>query len=116
VELQNGDEEQMAEQRTATFDIVQQELQEGTTRSYGRELVQTHLRIHHRHRSREDDIRDALHKLDEKGTAARKPGPKRRRKRGGEFIVRGPDWLWCIDGHDKFRNYGIVSDDAVNSL
>ena len=86
----------MAEQRTATFDIVQQELQEGTTRSYGRELVQTHLRIHHRHRSREDDIRDALHKLDEKDTAARKPGPKRRRKRGGEFIVRGPDWLWCI--------------------
>ena len=26
---------------------------------------------------------------------------------GGEFIVRGPDWLWCIYGRDKFRNYGI---------
>jgi hypothetical protein len=112
----NGDEEQKSEQRTATFDIVQQELQEGTVRSYGRELVQTHLRIHHGHRSREDDVRDALHELDEKGTAARKPGPKKRRKRGGEFIVRGPDWLWCIDGHDKFRNYGIGIYAAVDAF
>ena len=70
--------------------------------------MEENLRVHYGNRSREDDIRDALHKLDEKDTAARKPGPKRRRKRGGEFIVRGPDWLWCIDGHDKCRNYGIA--------
>src|SRR5436305_935523 len=78
--------------------------------------MEENLRVHYGDRSREDDIRDALHKLDEKGTAARKPGPKRRRKRGGEFIVRGPDWLWCIDGHDKFRNYGIGIYAAVDAI
>jgi|tagenome__1003787_1003787.scaffolds.fasta_scaffold20898812_2 hypothetical protein len=111
----NNNQEQKAEQRAATFEIVQEELTEGTIRSYGRELVQTHLRIHQGHRAREDDVRDALRKLDEKGTAARKPGPKKRRK-GGEYIVRGPDWLWCIDGHDKFRNYGIGIYAAVDAF
>ena len=55
----------------------------------------------------DNDVRTALRKLDSKGTAMRKPGPRKRRERGGEYIVRGPDWLRCIDGHDKFRNYGI---------
>jgi hypothetical protein len=110
-----GTDEQVKEQRADTFQMVQQELEEGTIRAYGRELVQTHLRIHHAHRAREDDVRDALRKLDSKGTAARKPGPKKR-KRDGEYIVRGPDWLWCIDGHDKFRNYGIGIYAAVDAF
>jgi hypothetical protein len=88
-----ANDKQVADQRVETFEIVQQELDEGTIRAYGRELVQTHLRVHHSHRARENDVRDALHKLDPKGTAARKPGPKKKKKRGGEYIVRGPDWL-----------------------
>lgn len=96
--------------------MVQQELDEGTIRSYGRELVQAHLRVNHAYRACEDDVRYTLKKLDAKGTAARKPGPKRRRKRGGEYIVCGPDWLWCIDGHDKFRNYGIGIYAAVDAF
>ncbi|OXV09814.1 hypothetical protein Egran_02423 [Elaphomyces granulatus] len=27
-------------------------------------------------------------------------------KSGNEYITP-PDWLWCCDGHDKFRNFGI---------
>lgn len=108
--------EQMAGQLTETFETVQQELDEGTIRAYGRGLVQTHLRVHQGHRAREDDVRDALRKLDKKGTAARRPGPKKRKRTGGEYIVRGPDWLWCIDGHDKFRNYGIGIYAAVDAF
>lgn len=81
----------MAEQRTETSETVQQELAEGTIRSYGRELIQTHLHVHQGHRAREDDVCDALRKLDEKGAAACKPGPKNTRRRGGEYIVRSPD-------------------------
>jgi hypothetical protein len=113
---QGSNDTQIREQRAETLEIVQKELDEGTIRSYGRELVQAHLRVNHAHRAREDDIRYALKKLDAKGTAARKPGPKRRGKRGGEYIVRGPDWLWCIDGHDKFRNYGIGIYAAVDAF
>ena len=36
----------------------------------------------------------------------RRLGTKRRHD-GGEYVTPGPDWLWCINGHDKFRNYGI---------
>jgi hypothetical protein len=53
--------------------------------------------------------------LDKQGTLARQLGPKKRRKRG-EFITRGPDWLWCIDGHDKFRPWGIFIYAAVDAF
>jgi hypothetical protein len=47
-----------------TFEMVQQELGEGTVRSCGRELDPIHLRIHHGHPARQDDIHDALRYLD----------------------------------------------------
>jgi hypothetical protein len=58
---------QMAEQCAETFETAQQELAEGTSHAYGRELVQTYLRTHQGHRAREGYVRGALHKLDEKG-------------------------------------------------
>jgi hypothetical protein len=96
--------------------MIQQKLDEGTIRSYGKELIQAHLRVNHAYQARENNVRYALKKLDIKGTAARMPGPKRRRKKSGEYIVRGPDWLWCIDGHDKFRNYEINIYAAVDAF
>jgi len=53
----------------------------------------------------EDDVCDALAFYDAAGTRAG-VGPDKRRK-DGKFITPGPDFLWCRDGHDKFRNYGI---------
>ena len=81
----------MAEQYAETSETVQQELAEGAIRSYGRELIQTHLHVHQDQRAREDDVCNTLRKLNEKGTAASKPGPKKIRRRGGEYIVRRPD-------------------------
>ena len=106
-------DEQIMEQRQETFARVEQALAEGTTRSYGREFMHTNLRVQHGYRARQDDIRDALAIYDPQGTAARKPGLKRKRR--GEFIVPGPDWLWSIDGHDKFRNYGIEIYGAIDA-
>lgn len=60
----------------------------------------------HHHNARDDDVRDALAHRDEKGTASRRRGPNKNNKTG-EYIVPGPDFLWCCDGRDKFRNYGI---------
>jgi hypothetical protein len=66
---------------------------EGSIRQSGREFVQTTLRVEQHYQAREDDVRDALKAFDPKGTEARKPGLRKHRKRGGEYIVRGPDWL-----------------------
>jgi hypothetical protein len=108
-----ADSDQLAAQRARTYALVKALLKEGTIRCWGRQFVQTKLRIHHQHQAREEDVRDALQDLDLQGTSARRPGPPRRHK-GGEFITPGPDWLWSIDGHDKFRNYGIEIYAAVD--
>jgi len=111
IRLKNGwrrranNEDQLAEMRAETFALTKQALHEGVVRCYGRGLLRTYLRIKYRHTAREDDVRDAIATLDIPGTESRRKGPDKGRK-GGEFITPGPDWLWCCDGHDKFRNYG----------
>lgn len=100
------DENQLATKRAEAFALVSQALQKGESRCYGRRLLKTYLQIKFHHNARDDDIRDSLSQLDEKGTQSRRSGPKKTHMRG-EFITPGPDWLWYIDGHDKFRNYGI---------
>jgi hypothetical protein len=51
-------------------------------------------------------VRAIIKLHDTEGSEARKPRIKRKRalKR---LVIPGPDHLWCINGHDKFRNYGI---------
>lgn len=44
--------------------------------------------------------------MDKKGTESRWPGPNKSHLKG-EYITPGPNWLWCCNGHDKFRNFGI---------
>jgi hypothetical protein len=75
-------------------------------RCYSKGLLRIYLRVKYQYYAREDDVRDAIITLDISGTESRRKGPDKRRK-GGEFIILGPDWLWCCNGHDKFRNYGI---------
>jgi hypothetical protein len=101
-----GNDGQLAISRAETFSFVEEALQQGVVRCYGRGLLRAFLRVKYRHQAREDDVRDALAQLDPAGTEARRKGPNKRHK-GGEFITPGPDWLWCCDGHDKFRNFGI---------
>jgi hypothetical protein len=73
---------------------------------YNHTLVQGYI-------AREDDVRDAIAFYDPQGTRARRRGPDKHRK-DREFITPGPDFLWCCDGHDKFRNYRIEIYAAVN--
>lgn len=101
-----NDNDQLSEKRAETFFLIKEALRQGECRCYGRGLLKTYLRIKFRHDARDDDVRDALSELDKRGTESRRPGPKKTHM-GGEFITPGPDWLWCCDGHDKFRNYGI---------
>ena len=107
------DDAELADQRAETFTRVQAALEEGTCRSYGRGLLQSYLRVQG-YIAREDDVRDAIAFYDPQGTRARRRGPDKHRK-DGEFIIPGPDFLWCCDGHDKFRNYGIEIYAAVDA-
>ena len=33
--------------------------------------------------------------------------PGMKKKRQDNYVVPGPDWLWCLDGHDKLSRFGI---------
>jgi len=97
-----------------THQRVEQALS-GTARSYGKGHFTAYLRSQEQYPARENDVRNSLRILDKEGTLARQLGLKKRRK-GGEFITRGPDWLWCIDGHDKFRPWGVFIYAAVDAF
>jgi hypothetical protein len=68
-------------------------------------MLQINLR-RYSYRATEDHVRAIIKLHDAEGTEARKPGIKRKRdlKR---LIIPGPNHLWVINGHNKFRNYGI---------
>jgi hypothetical protein len=97
---------------TATYAAVDEALEEGTVRDYGRELLQSNLLVNG-FRGTEHHIRDALAILAPAATADRRSGPGKK-KRKGEFTTQGPDWVWSIDGHDKFRDYGIFIYAAID--
>jgi hypothetical protein len=109
-----NDDAQLANARSETFALVAQALQQGEVRCCGRRLLRTYLSVKVRHNARDDDVRDALIALDPAGVQSRQRGPDKRQK-DGEYITPGPDWLWCCDGHDKFRNYGIEIYAAVDA-
>jgi hypothetical protein len=48
-----------------------------------------------------------LKQLDPVGVQKRQPAFRRNRDRAGRLEVPGPNYMWCVDGHLKFREYGI---------
>jgi hypothetical protein len=58
-------------------------------------------------------VRQALQILDNHNMALRTRGM--RRKRQENYIVPGPDWLWCLDGRDKLARYGIEMYGSVDA-
>jgi hypothetical protein len=85
----------------------------GEGRSFGRRWVITYLRYRFGHRARQLDVADTLKLLDPEGVTSRTPGL--RKKRLEDYVTAGPDYLWCLDGHDKLAQYGIEIYAAVDA-
>jgi hypothetical protein len=84
----------------------------GEGRSFGRGWAMTYLR-RRGYRARQVDVTNALRSLDPEGVARRAPGLRKRRLEN--YISAGPDYLWCLDGHDKLAQYGIEIYAAVDA-
>ena len=50
------------------------------------------------------EVLKLVRKHDEAGVDSRQPGKKRTR---GRYIVKGPNRVWSVDGHDKLSIYGF---------
>jgi hypothetical protein len=101
----NNDLEASQAQQAETTHLIHELLQEGQIRQYGRRYLITRLARQYGHRAQDRHVRQALQILDNHNMTQRTPGM--RRKRQENYIVPGPDWLWCLDGHDKLARYGI---------
>jgi len=109
-----ANDDQLLAQQAETHQRVEQALSD-VPRNYGRGHFKAYFISQEQYPARDNDIRQSLRTLDHQGTLARQLGPKKTRQ-GGEFITRGPDWLWCIDGHDKFRPWGVFIYAAIDAF
>jgi hypothetical protein len=97
--------EDRAFRQLQTTEQVQLLLEEGSVRQYGRRQLITRLCREHGFRGQGRDVRWALHTLDSHGVFLRTRGFKRNRREN--FTTNGPDYMWCLDGHDKLARWGI---------
>ena len=93
-----------ATHQTSTSIHVQQALLNGVSRTFGRRWFMTYLREQFGYRARRDDLAAAQKQLDPAGVASRLPGLRRARLEN--YTTSGPNFLWCLDGHDKLAQYG----------
>jgi hypothetical protein len=87
-------------------EAIEAELATTLPARYGREYLFRHLSMRGIPVAR-DRMFSILKELDPEGVAAREPAFKANRDRKGKYIVPGPDYVWSVDGHLKFRDYGI---------
>jgi hypothetical protein len=93
-----------ATQQTSTSLHVQQALLDGVGRTFGQRWLTTYLRQQFGYKARRDDVAAAQKQLDPTGVASRVPGLRRARLEN--YTTSGPNFLWCLDGHDKLAQYG----------
>jgi hypothetical protein len=97
--------EDRAFRQLQTTEQVQLLLEEGSVRQYGRRQLITRLCRERGFRGQGRDVRWALHTLDSHGVFLRTRGFTRNRREN--FTTDGPDYMWCLDGHDKLARWGI---------
>ena len=103
------------EEREARYDelkaIIQAELDKGGIEGFGRGLVKTHFRGLQITASR-DMIYEIIAELDPDRILCRRHDLNRGKN---EFVVKGPDWGWHIDQHDKFKLWGFQIYAAIDT-
>jgi hypothetical protein len=102
-----------SEAQTASTHQQVAHLLNGPGRTFGREWLVTYLRVHHGYKARRLDVSTAQRALDPEGVAQRQPGF--RKPRLENYVTSGPNFLWCLDGHDKLAQYGIQIYAAVDA-
>ena len=99
--------EQATTRRAETTNFIAQLLREGNIRQYGRRQLLTHLSRKYGYRASSRDISYALRAIPSSSAAVDSRLPGMKRKRRLNYETKGPNWLWCVDGHDKLSSYGI---------
>ena len=84
-------------------DAVQKEL-EGPGKLLGVRAMTKKLRMVHNIKVPRDLINNVMFEYDPDGLAERQPCNKDKRKKGN-FVTQGVNWVWSLDGHDKLMGF-----------
>jgi len=101
-----------AAKRAETQQQVENTISNGPARIFGRRWLITWLRLHG-FKANQVDVSIAQRLIDPNGVTSRRPGL--RKVRLENYITSGPNFLWCLDGHDKFSQYGIQIYAAIDA-
>jgi hypothetical protein len=101
-----------AAKRAETRQQVENAISNGPARIFGRRWLITWLRLHG-FKAHQVDVSIAQRLIDPDGVASHLPGLRKARLEN--YITSGPNFLWCLDGHDKFLQYGIQIYAAVDA-
>jgi hypothetical protein len=98
-----------------TVDLLEP-LLDSSGRSWGYRWAWHHLRNHKGHRASRDFIADFQKARNPARVDARNVRnanrPQNHRK---NFVTPGPNYMWCVDGHDKLAPYGIQIYAAIDA-
>jgi hypothetical protein len=92
---------------------VENAILNGPARTFGRRWFITYLRQQFGFRAGQEDVANALRLVDANGVASRLPGLRKIRLEN--YTTSGPNFLWCLDGHDKFSEYAIQIYAAIDA-
>jgi hypothetical protein len=101
-----------AARTAATKQLVHQVIN-GPGRTFGRRWIITYLREQFGFRACQVDVSTAQRLIDPDGVTSRLPGLRKIRLEN--YTTSGPNFLWYLDGHDKFSQYGIQIYAAVDA-
>lgn len=93
---------------------MEHEIRNGPARTFGRRWFITYLRQQLGFKARRDDVAALLLAIDDKAVFARRLGVRKIRLEN--YTIPGPNFLWCLDGHDKFSQYYIEIYAAVDAF
>jgi hypothetical protein len=101
-----------AAKRAETQQQVENAISNGPARIFGRRWLITWLRLHG-FKAHQVDVSSAQRLIDPNGVTSHQPGLRKARLEN--YVTSGPNFLWCLDGHDKFSQYGIQIYAAVDA-
>ena len=108
----NSDEERLALLEKTEQVIIEMTRRSNAISGYGKSLLQPYLRQQKQLWVPRDPL-FAMYKIMFPNEIEMRKRMFRRKK--GQFLVPGPNYQWCIDGHDKLKAYGFEIYAAIDA-
>lgn len=108
----NSEEERLALLEKAEQAIIEMTQRSNAISGYGKNLLQPYLRQQMQLWVPRDPLFQMYKVMFPNEVELRK---RMFRRKKGQFLVPGPNYQWCIDGHDKLKAYGFEIYAAIDA-